>query len=78
MSLPTVSLRGKGGSAERAFRGLVIAAGALVLVILALVAVTMLKRSWPVLGARFGDFFTSSRWSPSSDFYGVLGPHLGQ
>lgn len=56
---------------DASFRWLAIAAAAAVLVILGLVAVTMTKRSLPVLERMGLDFFTSTRWSDADAHYGA-------
>lgn len=65
-------LRGRSQYADRAFRWIAIGAAAVVLVVLALIAVTMADRSTPVLGRMGLDFFTTSRWSAPEGIYGAL------
>lgn len=65
-------LRSRRDSADRAFRGLAIAAAALVLVVLALIAVVMAGRAQPVLDAMGLEFFTTTRWSPADGLFGAL------
>jgi len=67
-------LRGSGRQegADRAFRWLTIGAAALVLVILGLVAITMTRRSVPVLREMGLDFFVSTRWSEADHQFGAL------
>ena len=65
-------LRGKGQLADKAFGGLAVAAAALVLLILAMIAVTMTNRARPVLGHMGLDFFTSSTWSEHDNVFGAL------
>jgi phosphate transport system permease protein len=65
-------LRAKSQHGDRAFKWLAIAAAAIVLVVLALIAVTMSQRAVPVLEKMGGDFFTSRRWSAPDGFYGAL------
>jgi len=65
-------LRGKGQLADKAFGGLAVGAAALVLLILALIAVTMTNRARPVLGHMGLDFFTSSTWSEHDNIFGAL------
>jgi phosphate transport system permease protein len=62
----------KGGHADRIFTGLVLGSGALVLVILGLIAVTMGNRSLDVFHHEGLSFFTSSKWAPANDQYGAL------
>jgi phosphate transport system permease protein len=66
-------LRGRGQHADRAFRWTVLAAAAVVLVVLALIAITMTDRSRPVLDKMGLDFFTTTRWSVPTNTYGALG-----
>jgi len=54
-------LRARRQHADRAFKWVATAAAAIVLVILALIAVTMTNRAMPVLERMGLDFFTSSR-----------------
>jgi phosphate transport system permease protein len=60
------------GATDREFRYLAIAAAMLVLLILGLIAITMTKRSIPVLSEMGADFFTTSRWSPAEGKFGAL------
>ncbi|MEP6859389.1 MAG: phosphate ABC transporter permease subunit PstC [Deltaproteobacteria bacterium] len=57
---------------DKAFGGLAIGAAALVLLILALIAITMTNRARPVLGHMGLDFFTSSKWSEHDNIFGAL------
>src|SRR3569833_2843745 len=65
-------LRGKRQLADKAFGGLAIGAAALVVLILALIAITMTNRARPVLGHMGLDFFTSSTWSEHDNVVGAL------
>ena len=67
-----IDLHGTGSNGDRAFRWLVIGSAALVLVILALVALTMTGRMGPVFDRMGFDFFTSKRWSPGDKLFGAL------
>ena len=67
-----LDLRRKGDSADRAFRWTAIGAGALVLVVLGLIAVVMTSRAAPVLGRMGLDFFADSKWSAPEGHYGAL------
>ncbi len=67
-----MDLRGRSLHADRAFTWVTRGAAALVLVILALIAITMTRRAWPALDKMGLDFFTSSRWSTPDDHYGAL------
>ncbi len=57
---------------DRLFRGSTFAAGALILVVLVLIAWTISGRSIPVFRAEGIHFFTERRWAPSKDVYGAL------
>ncbi len=59
-------------AADRTFRWLTLGAAALVLVILGLIAVTMTKRSLPVLREMGFDFLGSSRWAEADHHFGAL------
>jgi phosphate transport system permease protein len=61
-----------GGSADRSFRALTYVAGGMVLVVLGLVAWTMVSRSVPALQHMGLDFFTTKRWNPPEQVYGIL------
>jgi phosphate transport system permease protein len=67
-----IDLRGKGSGADTAFRWVTIGAGAVVLLVLGLIAVVMTNRAVPVLRAMGFEFFTSTRWSPADGLYGAL------
>ncbi len=49
-----------------------IGCGLLVLVILALIAVTMTRKAWPALSHDGLRFFTSQRWAPNVEAFGSL------
>lgn len=65
-------LAASGGLADRSFRVTAYAAGGLVLLVLGLVTYTMVTRSSDALSHMGLDFFTSRRWSPPDEFYGIL------
>ncbi len=67
-----LDLRSKGDSADAAFRWIAIGAGALVLVVLGLIAVVMTSRAAPVLGKMGLEFFASDTWSTPEAIYGAL------
>jgi phosphate transport system permease protein len=68
----------RGLDSDRAFRVVALAAGALVLAILALIAVSMLNQAWPAFRESGTDFLTSKRWVPNDpDGDGPLGPQFG-
>jgi phosphate transport system permease protein len=57
---------------DRLFKGSTLAAGALILVVLVLIAYTITGKSLPVFRAEGLDFFTERRWAPSREIYGAL------
>jgi len=67
-----MDLRSKGDSADRAFRWIAIGAGALVLVVLGLIAIVMTSRAAPVLRKMGIELFGSITWSPPEGIYGAL------
>jgi len=67
-----VVIAARGMGADRSFRWTAVGAGALVLVVLGMVALVMLDRATPVLGRMGVGFFTSSRWSAPDGAYGAL------
>ena len=69
---PLSSVRPPGRTFDRAFRGVAFVAGALVLVILALIAVTMVVKAWPAFRAEGLSYFTGDVWDPQSKKFGTL------
>ncbi|MFG1799105.1 phosphate ABC transporter permease subunit PstC [Micromonospora carbonacea] len=57
--------RARAFGAERAFRGLTLAAGAAVLVIIAAIAVFLIAKAVPALRANTANFWTYEGWSPN-------------
>lgn len=66
------SVRPPGRTFDRAFRVVAFGAGALVLVILALIAVTMVVKAWPAFQAEGLSYFTSDVWDPQFQEFGTL------
>lgn len=66
---PTFTKRG--GHADSAFRYATIASGAIVLLVLGAIAITVTRRAWPALDFMGLDFFTSSRWAPNEGIFGA-------
>ncbi|MGZ4691595.1 MAG: phosphate ABC transporter permease subunit PstC [Acidimicrobiia bacterium] len=64
--------RPPGRTADRVFRGVVFAAGAMVLVILVLIGYTLVHESLPVLRSSGLDYFFSNAWDPSKSQFGTL------
>ncbi len=58
--------------ADRNFRYLALAAGLLVLVILALIIISTTRQAWPAFTSSGSKFFTSTRWAPSQGVFGSL------
>jgi len=71
--LDPLDLRGRSQHADRAFRWIALGAAGIVLVVLALIAITMTDRARPVLDRMGWDFFTTTKWSVPTDTYGALG-----
>ncbi|HEY0985792.1 MAG TPA: phosphate ABC transporter permease subunit PstC [Kofleriaceae bacterium] len=69
MAMQLAELRGHRHHADRAFHYVAIGAGALVLLILGMIVITMTRRAWPAFG---GEFFSSTRWSPADEIFGAL------
>lgn len=65
-------LQASGGHVDRAFRATAYLAGGLVLVILGLITYTMVSRSTDALDHMGLDFFTTRRWNPPENQYGIL------
>lgn len=65
-------LASSGGAADATFRGTAYAAGGLVLLVLGLITYTMVSRSTDALSHMGLDFFTSRRWNPPGEVYGIL------
>jgi phosphate transport system permease protein len=57
---------------DRTFRGVVLAAGALVLIILALIAATMVNKAMPIFRAEGLGYFTHDVWDPAHAKFGTL------
>ncbi len=71
--MPTkLDLRGSRRPADKTFGGLALGAGAVVLLVLALIAITMFSRALPVLRHMGLGFFTSSTWSEHDNQFGAL------
>lgn len=72
MTAPTSPFSRRPGVADRTFTSLALAAGAVVLVVLALIAATMASRSTDALRHEGLSFFTSDRWAPAEGRFGAL------
>jgi phosphate transport system permease protein len=64
--------RPRGRLADEAFRLLTLLAGALILVILALIAVTAMQKAWPALHEAGFSYLTSRVWIPEQGKFGAL------
>ncbi|MCU1344376.1 MAG: phosphate transporter inner rane subunit PstC [Acidimicrobiia bacterium] len=75
--MPPVDLSGRAhrGSrlADSIFKQVALLAGALILLLLALIAITTTQKAWPAFSHEGLSFFTSKRWVPNEDSYGALG-----
>ncbi len=71
---PGPDLRGtrSGRRADRAFSGVSLAAGLVVLAVLALVVVSTTSFAWPALRRAGLGYLTGRVWSSESDVYGAL------
>ena len=74
MALTLSDLRSKKQTADRVFRGLTLAGGATILLILALIAYTVSNKSSLIFRTEGLKFFTEQRWAPSAStpIYGAL------
>jgi phosphate transport system permease protein len=59
------------GRGDRAFSGLAVSAGLLVLVIMAGIAITTTKEAWPAFQHEGLSFLTSDLWKPSENLFGA-------
>jgi phosphate transport system permease protein len=73
-SLPTgtADLRPKRQILDRIFRGSTLGAGALIVVVLALIAYTITNKSLPVVRSEGVRFFTDRHWVPANEVFGAL------
>jgi phosphate transport system permease protein len=67
-----LDLSGRRATADRAFRWTAVGAGALVLLVLGLIAVTMTSRARPIFAHMGLRFFAETRWSPPDGIFGAL------
>ena len=63
---------GHGARADRTFRRVALAAGATVLLILLLIALTTTNQAWPAFSELGLDYFLGTEWVPSEGLYGIL------
>ena len=73
-TLPTGAedLRPKRQILDRIFRGSTLGAGALILIVLALIAYTITDKSLPVVRSEGVKFFTDRNWVPANGVFGAL------
>lgn len=69
---PPLEGRRRAGLTDRTFKLLTLACGLLVLVSLALIALSTTQDAWPAFRHDGLRFFLSTRWAPSIDIYGSL------
>lgn len=63
---------GRGGRGDRVFRGVALAAGLMVLAILALIAYSTTMEAWPAFSQQGISFVTTDDWVPSQGRFGAL------
>jgi len=68
----TADLRPRRQILDRIFRGSTLGAGALIVVVLALIAYTITNKSLPVVRSEGVKFFTDRHWVPANDVFGAL------
>jgi phosphate transport system permease protein len=64
-------------TADKAYRAVAWASGALTLALMALIGLFLVLKSWPALHATGWSFFTTSAWFPETGTFGVLGALIG-
>jgi phosphate transport system permease protein len=75
---PSLSRRGRGVAADRSFSILSLAAGVLVLAILAFILITTVREAWPAFRSEGLRFITSADWVPNDpDEAGPRHPQFG-
>jgi phosphate transport system permease protein len=62
----------KGTRGDRVFRGVALTAGLVVLVVLAMIAVSTTREAWPAFTEQGISFITTNDWAPSRDSFGAL------
>jgi phosphate transport system permease protein len=67
-----LNFRGGGARADRLFLALCVAAGLLVLAILALILVSTVRQAWPAFREEGLSFITSDQWVPNEQKFGAL------
>jgi phosphate transport system permease protein len=69
---PSLASRGGGPRADRSFQLLTLAAGLLVLAVLALILIVTTREAWPALSEMGLDFITARTWDPPAGVFGAL------
>lgn len=64
--------KGKGAGVDTAFRLIALAAGAMVLVILAAIAISTTVSAWPAFTSEGASYFFGTSWVPSNGEFGIL------
>jgi phosphate transport system permease protein len=72
IQLPPVDLKGGKRIADRVFKYTTFASGALILIILGLIAFTISNKSTLIFRKTGLSFFTERRWAPAQEVYGAL------
>ena len=60
------------GAGDRAFKGLALGAGLVVLLVLGAIAISTTQKAWPAFSHSGLKYFTSTEWDPNKDLYGAL------
>ena len=72
LPVESADLRPRRQILDRIFRWSTLAAGAVIVVILVLIAWTITGKSLPVFRSEGFGFFTERRWAPADEVYGAL------
>ena len=67
-----ITTKAGGAGVDRTFRGIAVAAGLLVLAILALIAYTTTNKAWPAFTHQGISFVTGRNWNPNTNSFGAL------
>ena len=66
------AVRTRGAWSDRVFSAVALAAGLLVLLILALIAYAVISKAWPAFRTQGPSFATSQHWDPNTNQFGAL------
>ena len=72
IALPDLTVPGRGTRADKIFRYIALGAGALVLVVLLLIAIVTTQRAWPAFTELGFSYFLGTEWIPSEGEFGIL------